>query len=61
MIMISVEKRGTELASKVEDLREVSLEDLASAKHGAVDDALLRVRSDQSAYRVPVAAFNSSI
>jgi len=58
--MISVESRSADIASKVDDLRQVPLEDLA-AEPRAVDDALLRVLPDQSAHRVPVAAFNSSI
>jgi len=58
--MISVENRSSEIASKVEDLREVSLEDLA-AEGGSVEEALLRVVPGQSDHRVPVAAFNSSI
>jgi FXSXX-COOH protein len=60
MIMISVENRSADVASKVGDLRQVSLEDLA-AERGSVDEALLRVLPGQSDHRVPVAAFNSSI
>ena len=58
--MISIEDRNAEIASKVEDLRGVSLDDL-SVEHGAVDDALLRVLPDQSTHSLPVAAFNSTI
>jgi len=59
--MITVDNRSAAgVASRVEDLHDVSLEDLATER-GAIDEALLRVLPDQSTLRVPVAAFNSSI
>ncbi|HET7018546.1 MAG TPA: hypothetical protein VFI65_31795 [Streptosporangiaceae bacterium] len=58
--MIPIENRDTEIASKVQDLRLVSLQELAD-QCGPVGDALLRVLPGHSAQRVAVAAFNSSI
>jgi hypothetical protein len=58
--MISVEERSAKITSKVEDLREVSLEDLA-VERDSVDDAVIRVLPDESTPRLPVAAFNSMI
>ncbi len=59
--MNAADDRGSDLISELADLRRVPLGVVRTDSKSAVSNALRRVLREESAYQVPVAAFNSSI
>ncbi len=59
--MNAIDDCGTEFASNLTDVRQISLAKLYASRDAAIDEAVLRILPDESKSSVPVAAFNSSI
>jgi FXSXX-COOH protein len=59
--MNSSDDQAFDLSSWVADLRPVPLAEVRASTHGELGTVLQRILLGQTASRVPVAAFNSSI
>jgi FXSXX-COOH protein len=59
--MNAPDDHGSKLIAQLVDLRHVPLAELHAESERAVGNVVNRVLREQSAYQVPVAAFNSSI
>jgi FXSXX-COOH protein len=59
--MNAADDRESAFTSEVADLRRVPLGAVSADSKSAVSGALRRVLREESAHKVPVAAFNSSI